>query len=155
MKLNNTLTLWALLVGAMAATEGGVAANPNDPLKFEKPRIANPKPPKPAPKRPDLVVKDIRLVKECKIQVVVTNQGTAGVPAAAYPRAGVQLYRNNRPWGGLVLSAFDTQKRLQTPGGTVRREWFAAPNLQLTPGTHTLKLVLQSAALAHPCALRH
>ncbi|HDK16489.1 MAG TPA: hypothetical protein ENG75_00915, partial [Nitrospirae bacterium] len=55
---------------------------------------------------PDLTVKDIRLVKGCKIQVTVANIGTTGVPSSYYnlPKAvGVQMYKGSQAWGGLIL----------------------------------------------------
>jgi hypothetical protein len=95
---------------------------------------------------PDLIVKDIRLVKGCKIAVTLKNIGTAGVPSSYYslPNAvGVQMYKNSKPWGGIILSGFDMAGNLKSPGGTATWIWFPkAANLNLTSGTHSIKVVV-------------
>jgi hypothetical protein len=95
---------------------------------------------------PDLVVKDIRLKRDCTIQVTIANIGSAGVPAAKYnnPGAvGIQMYKGNQPWGGMILSMFDPAGSLQAPGGVDRHVWFPdAANLKLSPGTHSLKVIV-------------
>jgi hypothetical protein len=97
-------------------------------------------------KLPDLIVRDIRLVKGCKIQVSVTNIGTAGVPDSFYdlPKAvGVQMYNNGKPWGGIILSGFDPAGKLKTPGGTATHIWFPlAANLNLGAGIHSIKVIV-------------
>jgi hypothetical protein len=99
-------------------------------------------------KMPDLIVSNIRLIKECQIEVTVKNVGTAGVPAAKYnlPDAvGVQMYRGDKPWGGIILSGFDPDGKLQSPGGSASWIWFPrAANLQLKPGAHSLKVVVDN-----------
>lgn len=95
---------------------------------------------------PDLVVKDIRLVKGCQILVTVANVGKRGVPASYYnlPKAvGVQMYKDGNPWGGLILSGFDPNGNLKKPGGVARHLWFPkAANLKLTPGVHSIKVTV-------------
>ncbi len=97
-------------------------------------------------KLPDLIVKDIRLIKDCKIEVTVKNIGTAGVPPSYYnlPNAvGVQMYKGTKPWGGIILKGFDPAGNLQAPGGTASHIWFPkAANLDLTPGTHSIKVIV-------------
>lgn len=97
-------------------------------------------------KMPDLIVRDIRLIKDCKIQVTIANIGTAGVPPDAYdlPDAvGVQMYKGNQPWGGMILKMFDPGGLLKNPGGIATHVWFPkAANLNLTPGIHSLKVVV-------------
>jgi hypothetical protein len=99
-------------------------------------------------KLPDLIVRDIRLVKGCKIQVSVTNIGTAGVPSSYYdlPNAvGVQMYNGGKPWGGIILKGFDPAGKLKTPGGTATHIWFPnAANLNLGGGTHSIKVVVDN-----------
>lgn len=72
---------------------------------------------------PDLMVSDIRLTADCKIQVTIKNNGPGGVPDAAYhPTKGVivQATANNTGWGGYHLSMIDPAKRLKTSGKSVR-----------------------------------
>jgi hypothetical protein len=101
-----------------------------------------------ARKMPDLIVRDIRLVKGCKIQVTVKNIGNAGVPASYYnlPNAvGVQMYKNGNPWGGIILSGFDPGGNLKSPGGAATHIWFPkAANLNLGAGVHSLKVVVDN-----------
>lgn len=95
---------------------------------------------------PDLIVRDIHLVKGCQILVTIANIGRHGVPASLYnlPKAvGVQMYNNGKPWGGLILSGFDPKGNLKKPGGVARHIWFPnAANLKLTPGVHSIKVVV-------------
>jgi hypothetical protein len=94
---------------------------------------------------PDLVVRDIRLIQDCKIQVTIANIGTAGVPASYYdlPDAvAVQMYNGSQPWGGMILKMFDPAGKLKAPGGVATHVWFPkATNLNLSPGTHSLKVI--------------
>jgi len=100
---------------------------------------------KPQVKLPDLIVKNIKLVNDCKIAVTVANIGNAGVPADKYvlPKAvGVQMYNGSKPWGGLILSGFDPAGKLKNPGGVATYIWFpGAANLNLKPGWNTLKVI--------------
>jgi hypothetical protein len=96
-------------------------------------------------KLPDLIVKDIKLVNDCKIAVTVANIGNAGVPADKYvlPKAvGIQMYNGSKPWGGLILKGFDPAGKLKKPGGVATYIWFpGAANLNLKPGWNTLKVI--------------
>jgi hypothetical protein len=96
--------------------------------------------------KPDLTVRDIRLVKGCKIKVTVANIGKTGVPKSAYnlPKAaGVQMYRNGKPWGGIILKGFDPAGKLRKPRSSASHIWFPrAKNLQLKPGIHQIKVVV-------------
>ncbi len=98
-----------------------------------------------AQKLPDLIVKNIKLVNDCKIAVTVANIGNAGVPADKYvlPNAvGIQMYNGSKPWGGLILSGFDPAGKLKNPGGVATYIWFpGAANLNLKPGWNTLKVI--------------
>ncbi len=100
-------------------------------------------------KLPDLTVTDIRLVKNCKIEITIRNIGKAGVPDSFYnlPKAvAVQMYKNSKPWGGLILSGVDPQGKLKSPGGTVKHIWFPnAQNLNLDKGTHSIKVVVDNS----------
>jgi CARDB len=97
-------------------------------------------------KLPDLIVRDIRLVQGCKIEITVKNIGSAGVPASFYnlPKAvAVQLYNGGKPWGGIILSGFDKAGKLKSPGGVAKHIWFPkAANLNLSAGTHSLKAIV-------------
>lgn len=95
---------------------------------------------------PDLVVRDIRLIKNCKIQVTIANIGTAGVPSSYYdnPNAvAVQMYKGSQAWGGMILKMFDPAGKLKSPGGVATHVWFPlAANLNLGPGIHSLKVTV-------------
>lgn len=99
-------------------------------------------------KLPDLIVRRIRLIKDCKIEVSVKNIGTAGVPDSYYnlPNAvGVQMYNGTKPWGGLILKGFDPKGKLKSPGGIATYIWFpGASNLNLAQGTHSIKVVVDN-----------
>jgi hypothetical protein len=95
---------------------------------------------------PDLVVRDIRLIENCKIQVIIANIGTAGVPDSYYdnPNAvAVRMYKGAQAWGGMILKMFDPAGNLKAPGGVATHVWFPlAANLNLSPGTHSLKVIV-------------
>lgn len=91
---------------------------------------------------PDLAVIDIRLVKNCLIEVTIKNNGSVPLPEEAY-EAVVQMFNNEKPWGGIVLKGIDPQRRLKNPGGSVTFLWFPeAKNLRLSPGKHQIKLIV-------------
>lgn len=96
-------------------------------------------------KLPDLIVKDLELIGDCKIKVTIANIGNAGVPDSGYDLkngAAIQMYRFGQPWGGIRLGAIDPTKLLKTPGNSVSWVWFpAASNLNLTPGIHSIRVV--------------
>ncbi len=100
------------------------------------------------PSQPDLIVQDIKLIKDCKIKVTIKNIGTAGVPDSGYNMqngASIQMYKGSKPWGGIRLGAVDTAKKLKQPGATVSYIWFpGAANLDLGAGTHSIKLVVDN-----------
>jgi len=100
------------------------------------------------PRLPDLVVKDISLVEDCKIKVTIANIGAAGVPAAGYDMhngAAIQMYRFDAPWGGIRLGAVDPDGKLKSAGGQVSWIWFpGASNLNLSPGVHSIKVVVDN-----------
>lgn len=103
----------------------------------------------PPQKMPDLVVRDIKLIDNCKIEVTIGNKGNAGVPASFYdlPDAvGVQMYNGAQPWGGIILSGFDPQGHLKNPGGSATHVWFpGAANLNLGNGSHTIRVIVDHA----------
>ncbi len=97
---------------------------------------------------PDLIVSDIRLVNGCQIEVTIKNIGATGVLAANYnlPDAvAVQMYKDNQPWGGIILAGFDSAGNLKQPGGSASWIWFpSAENLKLSAGTHNIKVEVDS-----------
>jgi hypothetical protein len=99
-------------------------------------------------KLPDLIVKSIKLTNNCKIAVTVANIGKVGVPSSYYnlPKAvGVQMYVDGKPWGGLILKGFDPKGYLKKPYSQATYIWFPkASNLNLTPGTHTIKVFVDN-----------
>ncbi len=94
---------------------------------------------------PDLIVSDIKLIKDCKIEITIKNIGAAGVPASGYDLhkgAGIQMYKGGKAWGGIRLGAVDRSGRLKTPGTSVKHVWFPkAANLALGAGTHSIKVI--------------
>jgi hypothetical protein len=102
-------------------------------------------------KMPDLIVRDIRLIENCKIQVTIANIGTAGVPDSYYnlPNAvTVQMYNGAAAWGGMILSMFDPAGKLKAPGGIATHVWFPnAANLNLSAGTHSLKVTVDNGGV--------
>lgn len=106
----------------------------------------NPKKTSQIKRLPDLVVRDIQLDKDCNIIVTIKNIGTAGAPNSGYdPATGasIQVYKGSQAWGGLRLGAFDPAGRLKKPGASVKQVWFPeAKNLDLEPGTHSIKVVV-------------
>ena len=102
----------------------------------------------PSQKKPDLVVRDIKLVDDCKIEVTIRNIGEAGVPDSSYnlPNAvGVQMFNGSQAWGGIILSGFDPQGHLKSPGGTATHIWFPnADNLKLGNGSHAIRVIVDN-----------
>lgn len=105
----------------------------------------------PGRRMPDLVVSDIKLIRNCKIEVTIKNIGTAGVPDSYYdlPNAvGVQMYNGTKPWGGIILKGFDPAGKLKVPGGTATHIWFPlAANLNLGAGTHSIKVIADNGSV--------
>ncbi len=98
-------------------------------------------------KLPDLTIKNIMLLRGCKMRVTIANIGKGELPKKAYNMHGggvtIQMYNNNKPWGGIVLGTVDTAKKLAKPGGTLSFDWFVgAKNLTLKPGKNRIKLTI-------------
>lgn len=97
---------------------------------------------------PDLIVKDLRLARDCRLLVTIANAGNGGVPESAYHRtqgAAVQMYRGSKAWGGIRLFAVDPGKKLKSPGTEVTHTWFPnAANLKLKPGVHPMRAVVDN-----------
>jgi hypothetical protein len=101
----------------------------------------------PVGRLPDLIVRDIELVKDCWIKVTLQNIGAGGVPASIYSGnySAVQMYKGNQPHGGMVLRVFDPNGLLKTPGASVSNVWFyGSPGLNLDPGTHAIKVIVDN-----------
>ena len=99
--------------------------------------------------KPDLVVRNISLTgRKPHIRVTLSNIGSAGVPSSYYdnPKSvAVQMYKGDKPWGGIILRGFDPKGKLQKPHSTVSWTWFPnADNLLLGPGKHLIKVVVDS-----------
>lgn len=96
---------------------------------------------------PDLVVSNIKVVKGCGLKVTIKNIGSAGLPGWVYSgasitNAGVQMYMDGRPWGGMIIKMFDPRGVLKTPGSTVSKLWFqGSTNLRLPAGLHSIKVI--------------
>jgi hypothetical protein len=92
---------------------------------------------------PDLVPVDMSVDRDCRIVVIIRNNGPAIVPDAGYSlsppgSSGVQMYSDGAPWGGIVLGGFDPAKSSQPVGGTATYTWFSS--LALPPGSHVVKV---------------
>jgi len=100
------------------------------------------------PIMPDLIVSNIRLVRDCNIQITIKNNGNGAVPESAYHRtkgAIIQMYKDGIPWRGIRLFAMDPYRKLKTPGKSITYIWYPrARNLKLTPGTHTIMVVVDN-----------
>ncbi len=97
--------------------------------------------------KPDLIVSNLKVVKDCWIEVTIKNIGSAGLPGwvysgAATTNAGIQMHMDGTPWGGMAIKMFDPRGILKTPGGAVTKLWFkGSAGIQLSPGFHYVKVV--------------
>ncbi|MES9844332.1 MAG: hypothetical protein ABW131_06755 [Candidatus Sedimenticola sp. 6PFRAG5] len=88
---------------------------------------------------PDLAVEGVELDDRCRPVITLENRGRGAVPASAYDRgnsAGIQLYKNGRPWQGVALFGFDRTRTLMRPGGSASFTLFQAlePNVPTEVG---------------------
>jgi len=104
-------------------------------------------------KFPDLTVTNIEAVQngvgKCYLRVSVRNNGPGTIPDEIYTthqrKVSIQMYVNNKPWGGMALYGFDWGKHLQHPGKTVTRDWFKTDNNLLHAGLiYNIKVVADS-----------
>jgi hypothetical protein len=90
-------------------------------------------------KLPDLQVKQIRLLKNCELEVTIANIGLAGVPDSSYlgiKSVAIQLFRGHIPGPTIALKTFDPLGKLKSPGGTAAYVWpavVAANGLDANP----------------------
>lgn len=71
---------------------------------------------------PDLVVSQVEIDSECRLQITVTNQGAGPLQASAYQAPGgasVAFFKDGVSFGGWGLETIDPQRVLANPGGTV------------------------------------
>jgi hypothetical protein len=98
------------------------------------------------PKLPDLIIRGIRLIEDCKIEIVITNKGNLGVPDSAYHStqgASIQMFKDGTPWGGARLSVVDPSRGLKHPGASIGHVWFPeSEDLKLDPGPHYIKVTV-------------
>ncbi len=99
--------------------------------------------------KPDLIVSDIKVVKDCWIKVTIKNiSTTAGLPSWVYSgphvtKAGIQMYTDGAPWGGMIIKMFDPTGKLKHPNSSVSKLWFkGSPGLQLPSGLHSVKVIV-------------
>jgi len=100
---------------------------------------------------PDLQPTDLGLTQDCHIVLTVRNNGPGATPDAAYGpppnSAGIQMYKDGTPWGGIILGGFDGAKATKPAGGTATHPWFpGAANLKLSPGTHTVRVDVDNSS---------
>ena len=102
--------------------------------------------------KPDLSVTNIQAIQNgqgrCYLRVSLKNSGPAPIPDSIYTsktKVGIQMYKDNKPAGGMSLWAFDRNKTLQKPGKSLTKDWFKSPNNLLHAGiVYTIKVVADS-----------
>lgn len=72
--------------------------------------------------KPDLIINNIFLNKDCEVVVQVKNIGKGSVPEYVWSKhkpesSNIYLLRNGKNWGGATIYHIDKGKRLQKPGG--------------------------------------
>ncbi|ARM31502.1 CARDB domain-containing protein [Prosthecochloris sp. HL-130-GSB] len=72
---------------------------------------------------PDLVVEEIWLDEQCRVNARLKNHGPGALPDEVYTvhtpeSAGIYFWQNGRRWGGATIWKLDPQRSLQQPGGT-------------------------------------
>ena len=103
--------------------------------------------------KPDLRVTSIKAIQNgqgrCYLRVGLQNSGLAPIPDSIYTsktKVGIQMYKDNKPAGGMSLWAFDQNKILQKPQKSLTRDWFKSPNNLLHAGIeYTIKVVADSS----------
>ncbi|MFC1684726.1 CARDB domain-containing protein [Pseudomonadota bacterium] len=71
---------------------------------------------------PDLIVSNIALDNQCRLQVTLTNSGPGPMPLSAYDpisSPSINLYKDGAAFGGWGLNSFDPQQTLTSPGNSV------------------------------------
>jgi len=77
-------------------------------------------------KLPDLLVQQLYLSKNCGLEVIIANIGSAGVPDSSYQGVQgvvVQLFNGHILGPVVSLKVFDPLGKLKTPGGTATYAW--------------------------------
>ena len=97
---------------------------------------------------PDLQVTKMWLGNNCQINITIKNNGPGKLKLSAYDMhngAAIQMYKKNKPWGGIRLGAIDKSKVLVNPGATITHVWFpGAVNLKLPAGGTILKVIVDN-----------
>lgn len=86
---------------------------------------------------PDLEITQIQMVSDCKIDITITNNGSAGLLATDYAKITVALYLDGSPYGGLALSSYASGGSLSVPGGTLVLQKFLSK--QVPDGLHVVE----------------
>lgn len=96
---------------------------------------------------PDLQPLGLRLDKECRVVVIIRNNGPGIVPEGGYTHgvfpdvSAVQMFKGGAPYGWVQLGTLDPSHLTQPVGGVVSYPWLADP---LPPGTHVVKVDVDS-----------
>ncbi|AEA34092.1 CARDB domain-containing protein [Hippea maritima] len=97
---------------------------------------------------PDLVVSSIGVDGECGVSVGISNIGSGTIPYKAFDKnngVAIQMYNNNKPWGGIRLGVVDPHHKLSKPHSSIHFKWFPdANNLKLKPGENKIKIVVDA-----------
>jgi len=95
---------------------------------------------------PDLAISAITLLRDCKMELTLRNEGPGPLSDQAYdPKQGVaiQMSRDGQAWGGIRLAGVDPAKKLKVPGGSIKAIWFPnAANLKLTNGPQDITVMI-------------
>ncbi len=94
------------------------------------------------PALPDLGIRALKLVDNCKVQVLIQNKGMNEPPETVWQKQSsptVFLYKNGRSWGGSSLWQIDPDRRLKRPGAMIAY----TSNLKVN-GTQRIKVMLDS-----------
>ncbi|WP_281951349.1 CARDB domain-containing protein [Nitrosophilus kaiyonis] len=98
---------------------------------------------------PDLKAQNISVNNSCSLKITIKNVGNVELPDNAYSDQGVGLqmyiWKDGawKPWGGIILSGVDPNKKLKAPHSSITFDWFPrVQNLKLSPGKHKVKLVV-------------
>ena len=97
----------------------------------------------------NLVPTGVAVTSPCRIIVTLRNNGPTIVSDAAFAKVstgpGLQMWKDGGAFGGAVLGLIDVAMVLQPVGGTLTYTWLMGADFLVSPGTHTLRLDVDTA----------
>jgi hypothetical protein len=93
---------------------------------------------------PDLIVSNIALNNECRLEITLTNGGPGPMPLSAYDpiqSPSINFYKDGAAFGGWGLNSIDPQQALTTPGSSIT---WTRQNPQLS-GTVDIRVNIDAA----------